>query len=55
MVEDLVEFEFDDRQFLNVEILKPRNLEKGILDYGRLVDNVTFRIVYEGFLAAIKH
>jgi hypothetical protein len=54
-VEDLTEFLFTDRENLTCEILKPRNLEKGILDFGRLVDSKTERVVFEGYLAAISH
>jgi len=38
LVEDMPEFSFTDRHKLAVEILKPRDLEKGILDYGKLVE-----------------
>ena len=41
MVEELSEFTFSNRSNLTYEILKPRNLELGILDFGRLIDDIT--------------
>jgi hypothetical protein len=55
MVEELPEFTFSNRSNLTYEILKSRNLELGILDFGRLIDDITQKVVYEGYLAAISH
>ena len=39
MVEDLTEFLFSNRSNLTCDIIKPRDLELGILDFGRLIDD----------------
>ena len=52
MIENLQEFFIGNRLSLRVQITKPGDLGKGILDYGTVISAEGAQ--YEGYLAAIR-